>query len=156
MTGEQTAKKAGDSARLAEETGTTGLLIGSSNDVIEKKDSAANLSDLEKLNRFKGRTLGEDNPTTQPSASLSGAKIYAEKCSSCHGVDGNGVQAHQWSLRQGPAVNKSSATMEEILKIIRDGRANRGMPAWGSVLSEKELAAVSKFVFDFEAIPKNP
>ncbi len=149
MTGEQTAQKAGDSARDAEKTGNTGILTGSSNDFVEKKDVDQKV----------------DPPTTQPTkmetiakletsakkGQKSGAKIYAEKCSSCHGIDGKGGKMKQWSLSHGPSINKLG-TIEAVGIVIREGRPKRGMPAWKNVLSEDELIAVTKYVYDFRSL----
>ena len=118
MTGEQTAQKAGDSARSAEKAENTGILVDSSNDLVEKKVE----------------------PVEKTTAS-NGAKIYMDRCSVCHGNGRNGGVA--------PLTNLNS--LEEIEAVTRDGRPALGMPGWRPYLSEKEIIAVSKFVFDFQA-----
>jgi len=123
MTGEQTAKAAGDSARAAQETGNTGLLVESSNDFIEKKIEP------------------ESRPTHKKNVERAdlkkkGRKVYVAHCASCHGKAGT-ILFNRYG----------SATLDEIITITRDGLPKLGMPAWGNVLSKDELIIVSQYVF---------
>jgi len=93
--------------------------------------------------------LGQD-----PTALALGGKVFAEKCSMCHGVELQGLV--------GPSlVDKywihGKGTRKDIFTTVSAGVADKGMPAWGSVLKEDELKAVAAFVFSKKGTnPPNP
>lgn len=74
-------------------------------------------------------------------AEADGEAIYRASCASCHGVAGRGGLAP--SLRRGDA---AAMTPDELVEVIRDGRPRRGMPAWGGVLSDRQIRAVAGYV----------
>lgn len=67
-----------------------------------------------------------------------GARIYAERCSSCHGGEGRGPRAP--SLARNRRVADASFLIGRILE------GGRGMPAWSAVLGDDEIAAVATHV----------
>lgn len=71
-----------------------------------------------------------------------GASVFQSKCVSCHGAQGQGGI--------GPNLTDDywihGGKLTEILEIITNGVLDKGMPPWGSVLSEEEIQAVTAFV----------
>lgn len=61
----------------------------------------------------------------QENAAL-GAPLYLENCSTCHGIEGEGVDAPP--LRNSPYIQNSSD--QDIYGTIANGRRNTEMPAW--------------------------
>ncbi|KQN99845.1 c-type cytochrome [Paenibacillus sp. Leaf72] len=64
--------------------------------------------------------------------------LYMKKCVTCHGTDLQG--------RAGPNLQSvgSTLTQEEIARIVTDGR--KGMPKFGTKLSEAEIQSISKWL----------
>ena len=78
-----------------------------------------------------------------------GAKIYAEKCSVCHGPNGKGDGPGGAALNPKPRDHTNGAYMnartdDQLLEVIRNGKGN--MPAWKSVLTDEQIHAVLKHV----------
>jgi len=71
-----------------------------------------------------------------------GQQVYAEKCASCHGAEGEGVTA--------PAIGNPAllalATDEFLRYTIEHGRDGTEMAAWGEVLDAADLDAVTAFL----------
>lgn len=72
-----------------------------------------------------------------------GATQYAAKCAACHGNDLQGMI--------GPnLVDKfwihGKATRMDVVKVIREGVADKGMPPWGPVMKKEEIYAVAAFI----------
>lgn len=72
-----------------------------------------------------------------------GASEYQNKCAACHGQDLQGLIGpnltdkfwlHGEGLRTG------------IVKVIRDGVAEKGMPPWGPMLKKDEIYALAAFI----------
>ena len=57
-------------------------------------------------------------------------KIYAEKCSSCHGEKVDAFVDRQW---------KHGKTKEALVASISNGYNDFGMPAWKDVLTTAEI-----------------
>ena len=70
----------------------------------------------------------------------SGAKIFKQGCAKCHGDKGEG-RKKGIPLIEGHALSHPE---EDFLKQVREG--GKKMPAFSDKLSEKEIAAVVKFV----------
>ena len=72
-----------------------------------------------------------------------GQQLFDSSCSGCHGLDGRGGE-------HGPNVATSREAEElnyhDILRIVRDGIAAAGMPAFRSKLSEAEMNALVSYV----------
>lgn len=71
-----------------------------------------------------------------------GAGIFATNCASCHGKDGAGVTGP--NLTDESYLNVSK--VEDILDVIKNGRNNAAMPAWGNRLQPNEIVVVSAYV----------
>lgn len=79
-----------------------------------------------------------------------GAKVYVEKCAACHAADGGGMIGpnltdNYWIHGQG----KPSA----IYEVVKNGVADKGMPPWGALLSEDEMAGVVAYVKSLKGKP---
>lgn len=95
-----------------------------------------------------------ESPSTSATESAAteaglGAKVYASRCALCHGAAGDGDGPAAAGLNPKPRAHSDKAYMstltdEQILAVIRNGKGT--MPAWGKVLSDAELTAVSAHV----------
>ena len=88
-------------------------------------------------------------PTPPMDETALGNKVYADRCALCHGPEGKGDGTAAAGLDPKPRNHTDGSYMktrtdEDLLSVIRNGKG--GMPAWGSVLSEQEIAAVLKHV----------
>lgn len=120
------------------------LLVGCGGKTTE--NSASN-STPETANTSAATTTPEPTPPMDETAL--GNKVYAERCALCHGPEGKGDGTAAAGLNPKPRNHTDGSYMktrtdEELLTVIRNGKG--GMPAWGSVLSEQEIAAVLKHV----------
>ncbi len=90
-----------------------------------------------------------------------GKHIYEKRCSHCHGIEGRGDGVAADRFRPRPA-NFARAkykyastekdelpTDEDLLKTVSKGLPGTGMPAWESVLSEKERMQVVQYIKAF-------
>lgn len=72
-----------------------------------------------------------------------GAAQFTSKCASCHGPElggliGPNLTDNHWMHGKG--------TRLDILKVIREGVPEKGMPPWGPVMKKDELYAVTAFI----------
>jgi mono/diheme cytochrome c family protein len=82
-----------------------------------------------------------------------GKKIFTRNCVQCHQADGKGVEGAYPPLVGSPYVTGSA---ERMAKIILNGLAGRidvlgkeyngNMPAWDSVLNDRQIAAVMTYL----------
>jgi glucose/arabinose dehydrogenase len=82
-----------------------------------------------------------------------GSAAFASYCSSCHGVQADGGQAP--SLLVGSAYARGSAD-QSVTRTIREGFAEGGMPAFGAVLSEAQIAGIVAFLHQLREAPAPP
>jgi high-affinity iron transporter len=79
-----------------------------------------------------------------------GARVYKDNCAQCHGPSGAGDGTAVSELRVAPPNMRSGrATLDETLRILRNGVDGTDMAAWGGAtgrLSEAELSAVAYYV----------
>ena len=69
-----------------------------------------------------------------------GSDLYRRNCAGCHGSEGEGTN--------GPvlAENDLLSSRSGTLGIIISGNENHGMPAWGPVMDDREIAAVATYI----------
>jgi len=72
-----------------------------------------------------------------------GAAQFAQKCASCHGAEMQGLIGPNlvdkyWIHGQG--------TRLDIVKMVREGVADKGMPPWGPVMKKEEIYAVAAYI----------
>lgn len=75
-------------------------------------------------------------------AAAAGAEIYATNCLVCHGPElegGIGVSFidDEW-IHGGQAA--------DVISVIRNGVLDRGMPAWGQILSPEQINEVASYI----------
>lgn len=78
-------------------------------------------------------------PITGDPITDDGARLYAARCSSCHGAQGQGLRGPQLAGR----VVELYPNIEDQLAVVASGR--NGMPAFGERLTIDELRAVVEF-----------
>lgn len=88
------------------------------------------------------------NPTA---AQKRGEKIFQENCAFCHAPDGTGknwigafLEPHPRDLTN-PSF-RAAMTRARYTAVIRDGLNGTSMPAWKSVLSEKQIADLIDYI----------
>ena len=72
-----------------------------------------------------------------------GQWIFNQRCVACHGKRGEGVvgpNLTDWYFLHG-------SSRKDMLKSIRYGIEQRGMPAWDKTLSKGELSAITSYVW---------
>lgn len=82
-----------------------------------------------------------------------GAQLFANRCSSCHGLNGQGdgelVQSGQipfmGDFTQVDATD--GQTLQDWFRIITEGNINNGMPPWSDALTPEERWAVTLFSY---------
>lgn len=86
-----------------------------------------------------------------------GKEVYDGKCMACHAVDGGGLVGPNLTDR---FWIHGKGDLAGIYKVVYDGVADKGMPAWGSILKTEETNAVVAYVKKFQgmkaASPKAP
>jgi len=92
-----------------------------------------------------------------PTALKEGNEVYQAKCTACHASDGGGVVGpnladEYWIHGKGSVL--------DLHKVLTEGVAEKGMPPWGPILTEKEMNALVAFVKSLQgkkpAVPKAP
>lgn len=77
-----------------------------------------------------------------------GAVLYSSTCFACHGLDGQGTNT-------APALNDKDRLVKFddnwYRKTIAEGRASRGMPTWGKVLSPGQINDLVAYVRSWES-----
>jgi cytochrome c oxidase cbb3-type subunit 3 len=80
-----------------------------------------------------------------------GEALYQSNCAFCHAADGTGrnwigsfLQPHPRNLTSRSAMGDMSR--ERLERVIREGIPGTSMPAWGSVLSDREISAIADYV----------
>lgn len=71
-----------------------------------------------------------------------GAAVFTANCISCHARDGSGLTGT--NLTDDKYVNVKTIT--DIVDIVRKGRNNGAMPAWGNRLGGNDIVQVSAYV----------
>ena len=104
--------------------------------------------------------LGAGGPGAAQVDGVSGAvESYAQRCSGCHGEEGDGLGPAAERLNPPPRdftlgmyKIKSSGFDEylpnddDLLRMIRDGMPGTAMPGWGDVLSDQEMADLVRHI----------
>ena len=80
-----------------------------------------------------------------------GEKLFQSNCAFCHGADGTGknwigsfLEPHPRNLRDSEFMHNMTRT--RLTATIREGLPNTSMPAWKSVFSAKDIAAVVAYI----------
>lgn len=75
---------------------------------------------------------------TRQELMLHGELVYSTQCATCHQVDGSGL-APAFPALAGSAV--ATGPLDEHINIVLNGRDGTAMQAWGTMLSESDIAA---------------
>lgn len=76
------------------------------------------------------------------SASATASEIFQQKCSGCHGDQGQGVR--------GPNITKEGSRPDaELFKIVHDGKGR--MPGFGNQMTEAQVKEVVTYVKQFDS-----
>ena len=83
-----------------------------------------------------------------------GAKLYAERCSGCHGDEGRGDGPAAAALVPKPRNFRDAAfwqerKTEDLKAVVHKGKVGTMMPPFAGVLSEPEIDAVVAYVERF-------
>jgi high-affinity iron transporter len=84
-----------------------------------------------------------------------GARLYAERCSACHGDDGKGDGPGAAAVVPKPRnfrdpVFWKDRTTNDLKAVIRKGKVGTMMPPFTGVLTEDEIAAVAAYLTHFD------
>ncbi len=97
--------------------------------------------------------LHDRPPTTAglPAEAIEGAALWRQNCEFCHAADGSGQNWIGSFLEPPPRDLTDPRFMrrmnrERLRQRIRDGLANTSMPAWKSVLSEREIDRIISYI----------
>lgn len=86
-------------------------------------------------------------------ATATPAENYASYCSGCHGEKMDAFTDRQW---------KHGNKLKDLMKAIKGGYANEGMPAFGETFSETEIKELAEYIlkgiknveaYNFDAVP---
>lgn len=83
---------------------------------------------------------------------ISGAEVYADVCTQCHGANGEGGL--------GPALRDSALqaarTDQQLFDAISQGHPATAMIAWGDILSSEQIQQLVAFIRQLAATPATP
>lgn len=84
-----------------------------------------------------------------------GARLYAERCSGCHGDDGKGDGPAAAALVPKPKnfrepVFWQDRTANDLKAIVRKGKVGTMMPPFAGVLTDEEIDAVVHYLERFD------
>jgi mono/diheme cytochrome c family protein len=100
------------------------------------------------------RQMREDVPSVSGGDPVAGVAIYADLCARCHGWPGSPVPTLGRSLYPpAPALRPLRASPSEVFWIVKHGLRHTGMPAWGTLLSDRDVLDVSAAVTRLAALP---
>ena len=140
---------------------TRGAVIGPMADVVWQSTQHLNPADLRAIAVYLAAVpqrpaRGRERPPSDPAAPDTvehGARIYADRCADCHGARGEGVAgfypalAGNRTVRMEPPVNLVRAIVAGgFAPATRGNPRPFGMPPFGHVLSDAEIAAVATFL----------
>lgn len=89
-----------------------------------------------------------------PAVSGAGLKVFSERCSSCHGTKAEGLIGP--NLTDTHWLNGNGTPMA-ILKVLKEGVPEKGMPAWGPILNQQEMTQLVAYIVSSKGSnPPNP
>jgi cytochrome c5 len=94
---------------------------------------------ISEASRAKPFAIKHAPPSLAADKPALGKFLYENNCVYCHGIDGTKMYRDATDL----SLSTGNATVTEA--VIRNGR-NKAMPAYGSVLSEEEINALSEYL----------
>ncbi|MDQ8204069.1 cytochrome c [Pelagicoccus sp. SDUM812003] len=90
----------------------------------------------------------EDSPTLNAELVEKGRASYAMFCQACHGPEDPTIDSpsNLFDLKW----HHGDGSVENIEKSIRDGIVEKGMPAWGQMISDEEINALLQYLNSFQ------
>jgi cytochrome c oxidase cbb3-type subunit 3 len=108
----------------------------------QNTDNQINTLKTEGIVKLPGSKVNEVKSTDNSSEITLGSAIFVEKCSACHGAQGQGVV--------GPNLTDDywihGGKIADLSKSINNGYPEKGMPAWGKILSSSQISNVIDFI----------
>ncbi|MGZ3944120.1 MAG: cbb3-type cytochrome c oxidase N-terminal domain-containing protein [Mucilaginibacter sp.] len=93
--------------------------------------------------------------TAEPAVVSSGHAIFSQRCTPCHGVNGQGVTGLGPNLTDDYWLHGNK--INDLFKTIKYGVASKGMPTWETQLSPKQISEVANYVKSIHGTnPPNP
>ena len=113
----------------------------------QDQELAADLSLLPKATEKEWQESELMGKIDQPESLKAGLAVFTTKCSACHGAQAQGVIGpnltdHFWIHGKG--------LRKDIIQTVTKGVLEKGMPAWGEVLSEEEILAVAGYIYSLK------
>jgi cbb3-type cytochrome c oxidase subunit II len=113
-----------------------------------RDQSPANLAALAAV--VQGFEPRDDGATPGASVVTAGGAVYSEHCAECHGDTGNGdgFAARELPIMPGDFTGEQP-TLEESVRVLREGVKGTSMAPWTDRLSDEEIVAVSHYIREF-------
>lgn len=111
-------------------------------------EAAAIKAEIAKANASKQFDVNILNAAFADTAKKDAGKlVFAEKCAACHNSPSGGVGAGSIgpNLTDDYWIN-GKGTLADIAQVIQMGVAAKGMPTWGGVISNDDIANVTAYV----------
>lgn len=89
----------------------------------------------------------------QAASRPSGQSIYKRRCMMCHGADGKGFSAMKSPDFTDPKW-QASVKDKELIEVIKNGKKDTHMPAFGDKLKDDEIKAVAEYIRSFHSKKK--
>jgi cytochrome c oxidase cbb3-type subunit 3 len=131
--------------------GQSGTLGWSQQRQYEEELAAARAREAELFAGFA--TLDVEALSAEPAALATGARIFANYCSTCHGSDGRGAPGHFPDLTDGEWLH--GAGDAALVATITDGRGGV-MPAHAATLGEQGVAEVAAYAYTLNGRQAEP
>jgi cytochrome c6 len=90
---------------------------------------------------------------TQETAPPDGSSIYKRHCMMCHGRDGKGFPALKSPDFTDPKW-QASVKDKDLIEVIKNGKKDTHMPAFGDKLKDDEIKAVTEYIRSFNSKKK--
>jgi mono/diheme cytochrome c family protein len=105
-----------------------------------------------------GADMKQPMPKNLKGDAAAGGRFYAANCATCHGAKGDGKGPRAYFINPKPRnfidpTFTSAFNRPAIYAATSVGRLGTEMPAWNKVLSDREIANVSEFVFQRFVLP---
>ena len=119
----------------------------------ELKTALAVNSSLQQNNNSSSGEFDYASAMKDPDMMAKGKEFFGSFCSACHAVDGGGLVGP--NLTDDYWIHGNSFAI--IKKLVAEGIAEKGMPAWGSVIGPQGVDYVSAYVLTLRGTtPANP
>lgn len=105
-----------------------------------------------------GADMQQPMPKGLKGDAAAGGRFYNANCATCHGIKGDGKGPRAYFINPKPRnfidpTFTSSFNRPAIYAATSQGRLGTEMPAWSKVLSDREIANVSEYVFQRFVLP---